>query len=115
MGHAYSVVIAMIMGAAVATGMTTGALAQQMTVKQCTDEWRANKAEIQAKGVTEKAYVAQCRSVSAASQPTNAPAAAPAPTPAAAGPTAAPPPSRNRTAAPTAAPRPAPTATAAPT
>ena len=35
--------------------------AQQKTVKACEDEWRANKADNQAKGITEKAYVAQCR------------------------------------------------------
>ncbi len=31
------------------------------TVKECEAEWRANKAANQAKGITEKAYVAQCR------------------------------------------------------
>jgi hypothetical protein len=36
-------------------------VAQQKTVKACQDEWRANKADNQAKGITEKAYVAQCR------------------------------------------------------
>ena len=37
------------------------ALAQQKTVKACQEEWRANKDANQAKGVTEKAYVTQCR------------------------------------------------------
>ena len=41
--------------------VSSQAFAQQKTVKACEDEWRANKAENQAKGVTEKAYVAQCR------------------------------------------------------
>jgi hypothetical protein len=54
-------------------------VAQQKTVKACQDEWRANKADNQAKGITEKAYVAQCRAGSSA-QPTSAPAATPAPT-----------------------------------
>ena len=45
------------------------ALAQAKTAKQCTDEWRANKADNQSKGITEKAYVAQCRSGTAAAQP----------------------------------------------
>lgn len=49
-------------------------LAQQKTAKECRAEWQANKAGNQAKGITEKAYIDQCRSVSAA------PAAAPAPT-----------------------------------
>ena len=51
-------------------------LAQQKTVKACQDEWRANKADNQAKGITEKAYVAQCRT---GGQPTSAPTAIPAP------------------------------------
>ena len=40
---------------------THSAFAQQKTVKACEQEWRANKAANQAKGITEKAYVAQCR------------------------------------------------------
>lgn len=54
---------------------TAPSLAQQKTAKECTQEWRANKAANQAKGITEKAYVAQCRSGAAAAQPTTAPAA----------------------------------------
>ena len=71
------------------TATTTAAApaATQKTVKACLDEWRANKADNQAKGVTEKAYVTQCRAGTAAAQPapapapktTAAPAAAPAP------------------------------------
>ena len=37
------------------------ALAQQKTVKACQEEWRANKDANQAKGITERAYVTQCR------------------------------------------------------
>jgi hypothetical protein len=61
------------------------ALAQQKTVKACTEEWRANKADNQAKGVTEKAYVEECRAGRAAAQsPAQAAApVAPAPAPAA--------------------------------
>lgn len=51
-------------------------LAQQKTVKACQDEWKANKADNQAKGITEKAYVTQCR---AGTAPQASPAA-PAPT-----------------------------------
>ncbi len=40
--------------------LSSQAVAQQKTVKACEDQWRANKAENQAKGITEKAYVAQC-------------------------------------------------------
>jgi hypothetical protein len=52
-------------------------LAQQKTVKACQDEWRANKADSQAKGITEKAYVAQCRAGGPSAQPASAPAATP--------------------------------------
>lgn len=81
---------------------STTAFAQQKTAKQCTDEWRANKADNQAKGITEKAYVAQCRAGGAAAQPTAAPAPAAAPAPTAAPKPAAAP----AAAAPTAAPKP---------
>ncbi len=53
-------------------------LAQQKTVKACQEEWRANKAANQAKGITEKAYVDQCRAGGAAAQPPAAPSPAPA-------------------------------------
>ncbi len=51
----------------------TAAFAQQKTAKQCVEEWRANKAQNQAQGITEKAFVAQCRAGTAAAQPTAAP------------------------------------------
>jgi hypothetical protein len=48
------------------------------TAKECTAEWRADKAGMQARGVTEKAYVERCRS---GAEPTAAtPAAKPAET-----------------------------------
>jgi sulfur transfer complex TusBCD TusB component (DsrH family) len=53
------------------------AFAQQKTAKECTAEWRANKADNQARGITEKAFVAQCRAGGSAAAPA-APAAAPA-------------------------------------
>src|SRR5215831_10147404 len=47
---------------AAATLSLSPALAQdKKTAKACQEEWRANKADFQAKGITEKAYVAQCR------------------------------------------------------
>ena len=68
--------------------------AQAKTAKACTEEWRADKAGFQAKGITEKAYVAECRGGGAAT-PTAVPApaapprkpviAAPAPAPSSAG------------------------------
>jgi hypothetical protein len=46
------------------------------TAKDCTAEWRADKAGMQARGVTEKSYVEQCKS---GAEPTaSAPAAKPA-------------------------------------
>jgi hypothetical protein len=64
-----------IIGASV---LSFPAVAQQKTVKACQQEWRANKDTNQAKGITEKAYVTQCRAGGATAQPTAAPAAAPA-------------------------------------
>jgi hypothetical protein len=62
-------------------------VAQQKTVKACQDEWRANKADNQAKGITEKDYVAQCRGAAAA-PPASTPAASPSPPPTAVAPAA---------------------------
>src|SRR5215467_3958140 len=45
------------------------AVAQQKTVKACQEEWRANKDANQAKGITEKAYVTQCRGGATAAKP----------------------------------------------
>ena len=42
------------------------AVAQQKTVRACQAEWRANKEANQAKGITEKAYVTQCRAAARA-------------------------------------------------
>src|ERR1035437_8828400 len=75
---------------------TATTAAGQKTAKACTEEWRADKAGFQAKGITEKAYVADCRAGTALT-----PAAAPAPAPTAAAPapspaTAAPPPAAPR-------------------
>ena len=77
----------------------------QKTAKACQEEWRANKAANQANGVTEKAYVEQCRGGAAPSQTTAAP---PPPAPATTPAPARPAPSQ----APTASP--APTATTTP-
>ncbi|MCK1301971.1 MULTISPECIES: hypothetical protein [unclassified Bradyrhizobium] len=55
------------------------------TAKDCTAEWRADKGSMQARGVTEKAYVEQCKAgaAPAASAPPPKPTAATPPTPAA--------------------------------
>ena len=52
--------------AAVLLALSSPVLAQQKTVKACQAEWQADKAANQAKGITEKAFIAQCRSASAA-------------------------------------------------
>lgn len=61
-----------IIGASV---LSFPAIAQQKTVRACQEEWRANKDANQAKGITEKAYVTQCRAGGATAQPTAPPAA----------------------------------------
>ncbi|SFM50452.1 hypothetical protein SAMN05216573_102160 [Bradyrhizobium sp. Rc3b] len=95
---------------AAAPSASTSTSSSQKTAKECIAEWRADKAGMQARGVTEKAYVEQCRAGS--TMPT-ATAPEPKPTP------AAPPPSRTAPTATQAAPAPAPqkptpTTTAAP-
>jgi hypothetical protein len=94
----------------VAPSPSTSTSPSQKTAKECTAEWRADKAGMQARGVTERAYVEQCRA--GGTMPS---ATAPEPKPSA----AAPPPSRPAPTATQAAPapapqRPAPTTTAAP-
>ncbi|WP_420971628.1 hypothetical protein [Bradyrhizobium sp. B120] len=89
---------------------STSTPSSQKTAKECIAEWRADKAGMQARGVTEKSYVEQCR---AGGTMPSATVSEPKPTP------AAPPPSRPAPTATQAAPaptpqRPAPTTTAAP-
>lgn len=68
-----------VIGAAIvgATLLSFPSIAQQKTVKACTEEWRANKAANEAKGVTLKSYVTLCRAGGAAQTQTapQAPAA----------------------------------------
>jgi len=74
-----------VIGAAIvgATLVSFPAVAQQKTVKACTEEWRANKAANEAKGVTLKAFVTQCRAGGAAQTQTAPPPAPQKPTTAA--------------------------------
>jgi hypothetical protein len=53
--------------------------AAEKSVKECTAEWQAHKADNQAKGITEAAYVAQCRGGTLSPSNTAAPAPAPVP------------------------------------
>ena len=64
---------------AVAFGALDSALAQQKSVKECRAEWQAQKAEYQAKGVTEAAYIGQCRSGAPESATGAAPPSNPSP------------------------------------
>jgi hypothetical protein len=64
-------------------GLSAPAWAQQKTLKACQEEWRADKPVNQAKGITEKAYVAECRASGATPQPA-APLGKPAASPQAA-------------------------------
>ena len=86
--------------AAVASSLSI-APAFAKTAKDCTAEWRADKAGMQARGVTEKSYVEQCKAGGA-----NPSANAPEPKPTVAAPT--PPPSRPAPTATQAAPAPTP-------
>jgi len=67
-----------ILSAAVLTLLVSPGMAQQKTAKACRDEWKANKADFQAKKITEKAYVTDCLAGKTAAQPAAAPVA-PAP------------------------------------
>jgi hypothetical protein len=88
----------------------TSASRSQKTAKDCIAEWRADKAGMQARGVTEKAYVEQCRAGGAAptaTAPESKPTA-PAPAPKQASPAAPAQPARKPAPTNTAAPVPAP-------
>jgi len=60
--------------------LSSPALAQQKTVTACQEEWRASQTPSQANGVTEKAYVEQCRGGGAQAPASTAASAAPSPT-----------------------------------
>ena len=67
-----AIICSIIVGASI---LSFPAIAKPKTVKECRAEWRANKTANQAKGITEKAYVTQCRAGSSGAQPAPAPAA----------------------------------------
>lgn len=94
-----------------AAAPSTSTSSSQKTAKDCIAEWRADKAGMQARGVTEKAYVEQCKAggfMPSATAPEPKPTAAAPPAPSRPAPTAT-------QAAPTSQPsRTAPTITAAP-
>ncbi len=57
----------------------SSAASGQKSAKECNDEWKTNKASIQASGKTKKVYVAECRGLATAA-PAAPPAAPPAQT-----------------------------------
>ena len=69
----HSVYGAILVAALAGVAFAPPALAK--TAKECRAEWTANKAANQAKGVTEKAYVDQCRAADSAEKTKAAPAA----------------------------------------
>jgi hypothetical protein len=87
---------------------TTSTSSSRKTAKECLAEWRADKAGMQARGVTEKAYVEQCKAGGGMPSATT-----PEPTTTTAAPT--PPQSRPASPATQAAPAPAPQRPPAPT
>src|SRR4029079_5871609 len=77
-----------VVGSAIIGAMllSVAAFAQEKTVAACTKEWQANKDANQAKGITLKAFVTQCRGGAAQTKPAPSTAAAkPAAAPAATG------------------------------
>ena len=77
---------ALVVAALSALIVTSAALspADAKTARECEAEWQAKKAEFQAKGITEKAYVDECRKADSTAAAT-APKAKKEPAPAATG------------------------------
>ena len=95
-----SKLLAIAGAAVVAVFCSSASYAQQKTITECENEWRANRAENQKNKITEKAYVEKCRADSAAAA---TPPVPPPATPPAKGPPATPP-AKSATKAPSAAP-----------
>jgi hypothetical protein len=71
--RAVAIVCAALIGASILCCSPMAALAK--TAKECRVEWQANKADNQAKKITEKEYVKQCAAGGTAAQPATPPAA----------------------------------------
>lgn len=71
--------IATICGLALAAAAPSHSALAKQSKSACVAEWRANKAEKQAAGVTKKAFVAQCRAGGASPTAAAAPKTSPAP------------------------------------
>jgi len=64
--------------AVIATSLLISSPSSAKTVKACEDEWKANKASIQASGKKKKDFVVECRAETASAEPATATAAQPA-------------------------------------
>jgi hypothetical protein len=60
---------------AVVLTLSQPALSQQKTARQCSDEWTAGKAAIQAAGKTKRVFVAECRGLPVTAAAPTTPAA----------------------------------------
>jgi hypothetical protein len=65
--------IGLACAAALMLALPLAAQAQQKTVKQCNDEWRANRATIQKSGKLKRDFIAECRGASNAATRTAPP------------------------------------------
>lgn len=62
----FAIICSAVIGVAV---LCSPIIAQAKTAKECRKEWQANKAENQAKKITESAYVKECTAGGATTQP----------------------------------------------
>jgi len=80
MNRSFATTICSAAALSIAVLCSTAAIAQQKTEKECRDEWRSQKAAMQAAGTTEKAYVEKCHTTAGAApaaEPSKPVAAAP--------------------------------------
>jgi hypothetical protein len=61
--------------AVIASSLFISSPSSAKTVKACEDEWKANKATIQASGKKKKDFITECRAETASTEPSAAPAA----------------------------------------
>ena len=64
--------------AVIASSLFISSQSSAKTVKACEEEWKANKATIQASGKKKKDFITECRAETASAEPSAAPAAPPA-------------------------------------
>jgi len=67
------------LSAVLASSLLISSSSSAKTVRACEDEWKANKASIQASGKKKADFMTECRAETASTEPATAPAAQPAP------------------------------------